>query len=90
MGDGNVGAITTGRTASTRDGPPEWAAGDEGSLRALLADDDQNVEAAVALSHILLARAEYMRLAHTLFHSTEDMAPAPLPDREIFELLGFD
>ena len=39
---------------------------------------------------ILLARAEYMRLAHTLFHSTDDMAPAPLPDREIFELLGFD
>jgi light-independent protochlorophyllide reductase subunit L len=39
---------------------------------------------------ILLARAEYMRLAHTLYHSTEDMAPAPLPDREIFELLGFD
>ena len=34
------------------------AAGDEGSLRALLAEDDQNVDAAVALSHILLARGD--------------------------------
>jgi light-independent protochlorophyllide reductase subunit L len=39
---------------------------------------------------VVMARAEYMRLAHALYNSTEDMAPAPLPDREIFELLGFD
>jgi light-independent protochlorophyllide reductase subunit L len=39
---------------------------------------------------VMLARAEYMSLAHALYNSTEDMAPAPLPDREIFELLGFD
>jgi light-independent protochlorophyllide reductase subunit L len=39
---------------------------------------------------IVAARAEYVRLAETLFAGTEPLAPAPLPDREIFELLGFD
>ena len=39
---------------------------------------------------IVMARAEYVRLAETLFAGTEPLAPAPLPDREIFELLGFD
>ena len=39
---------------------------------------------------IVLARAEYVRLAETLYAGTEPLAPAPLPDREIFELLGFD
>jgi len=39
---------------------------------------------------VVRARAEYMRLAEALWNSTETMAPAPLPDREIFELLGFD
>jgi light-independent protochlorophyllide reductase subunit L len=41
---------------------------------------------------IVLARAEYMRLADTLWRSVggEGSSPAPLPDREIFELLGFD
>ncbi|WP_111537075.1 ferredoxin:protochlorophyllide reductase (ATP-dependent) iron-sulfur ATP-binding protein [Palleronia aestuarii] len=39
---------------------------------------------------IVLARAEYMRLAETLYAGTDPLAPAPLPDREIFELLGFD
>ncbi|WOI56163.1 ferredoxin:protochlorophyllide reductase (ATP-dependent) iron-sulfur ATP-binding protein [Palleronia sp. LCG004] len=39
---------------------------------------------------IVLARAEYIRLAERLFAGTEPLAPAPLPDREIFELLGFD
>ncbi len=34
------------------------AAGDEDSLRAVLAQDDQDVDAAVALSHILLARGD--------------------------------
>lgn len=39
---------------------------------------------------IVMARAEYVRLAETLWNGTEALAPAPLPDREIFELLGFD
>jgi len=39
---------------------------------------------------IVMARAEYMRLAQTLFAGTEPLAPQSLPDREIFELLGFD
>jgi light-independent protochlorophyllide reductase subunit L len=41
---------------------------------------------------IVMARAEYMRLADTLWRSVagEGSSPAPLPDREIFELLGFD
>ncbi|RDD68231.1 ferredoxin:protochlorophyllide reductase (ATP-dependent) iron-sulfur ATP-binding protein [Thalassococcus profundi] len=39
---------------------------------------------------IVLARAEYVRLAQLLFAGTEGLAPESLPDREIFELLGFD
>jgi light-independent protochlorophyllide reductase subunit L len=41
---------------------------------------------------ILLARAEYMRLAQVLWKSVSDepVFPEALPDREIFELLGFD
>jgi light-independent protochlorophyllide reductase subunit L len=41
---------------------------------------------------ILAARAEYLRLADTLWRSVggEGLSPEPLPDREIFELLGFD
>ena len=39
---------------------------------------------------ILLARAEYVRLAQALLAGTEALTPASLPDREIFELLGFD
>jgi light-independent protochlorophyllide reductase subunit L len=39
---------------------------------------------------IVQARAEYVRLAETLWNGTEPLAPASLPDREIFELLGFD
>ena len=39
---------------------------------------------------IVRCRAEYVRLAETLWNGTEALAPAPLPDREIFELLGFD
>ena len=39
---------------------------------------------------ILLARAEYMALAETLWVGTEPLAPQGLPDREIFEMLGFD
>ncbi|TFL19313.1 ferredoxin:protochlorophyllide reductase (ATP-dependent) iron-sulfur ATP-binding protein [Jannaschia formosa] len=39
---------------------------------------------------IVRCRAEYVRLAQLLWDGTEGLAPAPLPDREIFELLGFD
>jgi light-independent protochlorophyllide reductase subunit L len=39
-----------------------------------------------------MARAEYIRLAETLWRSTGEppVLPEALPDREIFELLGFD
>jgi light-independent protochlorophyllide reductase subunit L len=39
---------------------------------------------------IAAVQKEYIRLAETLWNGTEPLAPAPLPDREIFELLGFD
>ena len=41
---------------------------------------------------IVLARAEYIRLAETLWRSVNEppVLPTSLPDREIFELLGFD
>jgi light-independent protochlorophyllide reductase subunit L len=39
---------------------------------------------------ILACRAEYLRLAQVLLDGKEDLTPNPLPDREIFELLGFD
>ena len=41
---------------------------------------------------IVTARAEYIRLADALWRSVngEGSTPQPLPDREIFELLGFD
>jgi light-independent protochlorophyllide reductase subunit L len=35
-------------------------------------------------------KKEYLRLAETLWAGTEPLAPAPLKDREIFDLLGFD
>ncbi len=35
-------------------------------------------------------QAEYLRLAATLWKGTDPLAPDPLPDRDIFELLGFD
>ena len=35
-------------------------------------------------------RAEYLRLAAALWRGTEPLVPAPLPDRDIFEMLGFD
>ncbi len=35
-------------------------------------------------------QAEYMRLAATLWAGTPDRSPAPLRDRDIFDLLGFD
>ncbi|RED12929.1 ferredoxin:protochlorophyllide reductase (ATP-dependent) iron-sulfur ATP-binding protein [Pontivivens insulae] len=39
---------------------------------------------------IAAVQAEYVRLAKLLWDGTEPMAPSPLPDRDIFELLGFD
>ena len=39
---------------------------------------------------IVQVRKEYIRLAETLYAGTDPLAPAPLEDREIFELLGFD
>ncbi len=35
-------------------------------------------------------KASYLKLAATLWAGTEPRAPAPLKDREIFDLLGFD
>ncbi len=39
---------------------------------------------------IVAAQAEYLRLAQLLWAGTDPLAPEPLPDRAIFELLGFD
>ena len=39
---------------------------------------------------IVACRKEYIRLAETLWNGTEPLAPAPMEDRDIFELLGFD
>jgi len=39
---------------------------------------------------IIACRNEYHRLAEVLWRGTEPLNPAPLPDRDIFELLGFD
>ena len=35
-------------------------------------------------------QTEYLRLAATLWAGTEPLAPKPMKDREIFDLLGFD
>ncbi len=39
---------------------------------------------------IAAVQREYIRLAETLFNGTDALAPDPLEDRRIFELLGFD
>jgi len=39
---------------------------------------------------IVMARKEYIRLAESLWNGTEPLAPQPMEDRDIFELLGFD
>lgn len=39
---------------------------------------------------VLACRAEYTRLAMALLNGTDTLTPNPLPDREIFDLLGFD
>ncbi len=39
---------------------------------------------------IVSVQKEYIKLAETLYAGTDPLAPAPLEDRQIFELLGFD
>ncbi len=39
---------------------------------------------------LLAVRAEYIRLAETLWSGTDELAPDCLKDREIFDLLGYD
>jgi len=39
---------------------------------------------------IAAVQAEYIRLSQTLWAGTDPLAPKSLPDREIFDLLGFD
>ncbi|KIN69973.1 Light-independent protochlorophyllide reductase iron-sulfur ATP-binding protein [Sulfitobacter noctilucicola] len=39
---------------------------------------------------IAAVQKEYIRLAETLWNGTDPLAPKSLPDREIFDLLGFD
>jgi light-independent protochlorophyllide reductase subunit L len=37
-----------------------------------------------------LVKAEYMRLAASLWLGVEPLAAVPMKDRDIFDLLGFD
>ena len=39
---------------------------------------------------ILAVQKEYLKLATTLWNGTEPLAPEPMADRDIFEMLGFD
>jgi light-independent protochlorophyllide reductase subunit L len=39
---------------------------------------------------IVAVQKEYVRLAEALWAGTDPLAPAPMEDRDIFELLGFD
>ena len=39
---------------------------------------------------VVLVQKEYMRLAELLWAGVDPMAPAPMKDRDIFEMLGFD
>jgi light-independent protochlorophyllide reductase subunit L len=43
-----------------------------------------------ASPEILAVQAEYLRLAETLWAGTDPLAPEPMKDRDIFDLLGFD
>ena len=49
------------------------------TLFAMEADED-----------VLACRKEYMRLAELLYAGTDPISPISLPDRDIFEFLGFD
>ncbi len=39
---------------------------------------------------VVAVQAEYLRLAETLWAGVDPLAPGPMADRDIFELLGFD
>ena len=39
---------------------------------------------------VVAVQKEYLRLAETLWNGTEALTPAPMKDRDIFDLLGFD
>jgi light-independent protochlorophyllide reductase subunit L len=39
---------------------------------------------------LLAVQAEYLRLAQTLLDGTEELAPSPMRDRDLFDFLGFD
>ena len=41
-------------------------------------------------AQLMAVQAEYLRLAEALWEGSEPLAAAPLKDREIFDLLGFD
>jgi light-independent protochlorophyllide reductase subunit L len=43
-----------------------------------------------ATEETVMVQKEYIRLAEILWAGTDPLAPAPLADRDIFELLGFD
>src|SRR5262249_43247955 len=43
-----------------------------------------------ATEELEIVRAEYLRLASALWEGTEPLIAAPLKDRDIFDLLGFD
>ena len=39
---------------------------------------------------VVAVQKEYLRLAESLWNGTEALATAPMKDRDIFDLLGFD
>jgi light-independent protochlorophyllide reductase subunit L len=39
---------------------------------------------------VAAVQKEYIKLAETLWNGTDPLAPEPMKDRDIFELLGFD
>jgi light-independent protochlorophyllide reductase subunit L len=39
---------------------------------------------------LLAVQAEYMRLAQALWDGTDPLIAAPMADRDIFDLLGYD
>ena len=51
------------------------------SFRVAWIDDNEEIQ---------LVQKEYLRLAQLLWDGTDPLAPKPLEDRDIFELLGFD
>ena len=49
--------------------------------------DDPGVQPSPELAAV---QEEYLRVAATLWAGTDPVAPEPLKDRDIFDLLGFD